>query len=169
MARPSLAGFAAEAYRNPLEFTHATRQGEAAVLHLALERVRLNRLVQRRDEAVAVDWLLDIVVRAAAQTLERQVIFTMTRDHDGRGVRPARKDFCEEREAVHSGHLDISDDRIVVALGDALERRHRRVDRFHDDAAHSEAQRLGKRLQQSRVIVDDENARLVVGRLGDLL
>src|SRR5205085_11333693 len=72
--------------------------------------------------------------------------------------RPARQDLGEEPEAVHARHLDIGDDGVVLALADALERAYGRVDRIDDDLAHPQPQRLGKRLQEGRVVVDDENA-----------
>src|SRR2546430_10946385 len=51
-----------------------------------------------------------------------------------------------------------SDDRVVVVGGDPVQRGRRRVGGVHRDPAHSEPERLGKRLQQSRV--DRKSTRL---------
>src|SRR5207249_1161837 len=63
----------------------------------------------------------------------------------------------QERETIHPRHLDVGDDRVVVAGGDAVERGRRRVGRVHRHSAHPDSERLGKRLQQGPVVIDDED------------
>src|SRR3989454_370256 len=149
--------FAPQLLRDLLQFDGAVLQGQLAVLHETVKRVRGNRAVQRRDELIAVDRLLDEVVGAAAQGANREVFLAVACDHEGGRVGPAPQDLGQERETVHARHPDIGDDRVVVAGGDPVERRHCRVGRVHRDPIHSEPERLGKRLQQSRVVVDNEN------------
>src|SRR2546426_249731 len=162
MARPA---FALELHHDQLQFADATPQGRAPVFLPAIQRMRFNRTEQRRYEAIPVDRLLDEVVRAAAQAAQREVVLAVACDHQRGRVRPAPQDLGQERETVHPGHPDIGDDRVVVPGGDPLERRRRRVGRIYRDPIHSEPKRLGKRLQQSRVVVDDEHARLFAPQL----
>src|SRR2546430_1693513 len=138
MARPA---FAPELHHDQLQFADATAQGRAPVFLPAIQRVRFNRAVQRRHEAIPVDRLLDEVVRAAAQAAQREVVLAVACDHQRGRVRPAPQDLGQERETVHARHPDIGDDRVVVPGADPLERRRRRVGRVHRDPAHSEPER----------------------------
>src|SRR5256886_8230726 len=156
MARPA---FAPELHHDQLQFADATAQGRAPVFLPSIQRVRFNRAVQRRHEAIPVDRLLDEVVRAAAQAAQREVVLAVACDHQRGRVGPAPQDLGQERETVHARHPDIGDDRVVVPGADPLERRRRRVGRVHRNPIHSEPERLGKRLQKSRIVVDDENVR----------
>src|SRR5436190_1207703 len=156
MARPA---FALELHHDQLQFADATAEGRAPVFLPAIQRMRFNRAVQRRHEAISVDRLLDEVVRAAAQAPQREVVLAVACDHQRGRVRPAPQDLGQQLETVHARHPDIGDDRVVVPGGDPLERRRGRVGRVYRDPIHSEPERLGKRLQQSRVVVDDEDVR----------
>src|SRR6266480_101577 len=156
MARPA---FAPELHHDQLQFADATAEGRAPVFLPAIQRMRFNRAVQRRHEAIPVDRLLDEVVRAAAQAAQREVVLAVACDHQRGRVRPAPQDLGQERKTVHARHPDIGDDRVVVPGGDPLKRRRGRVGRVYRDPIHSEPERLGKRLQQSRVVVDDEDVR----------
>src|SRR5436190_5799763 len=156
MARPA---FALELHHDQLQFADATAQCRAPVFLAAIQRMRFNRAVQGRHELIAVDRLLDEVVGAAAQGANREVFLAVACDHEGGRVGPAPQDLGQERKTVHARHPDIGDDRVVVPGGDPLERRCGRVGRVYRDPIHSEPERLGKRLQQSRVVVDDEDVR----------
>src|SRR5205814_8938467 len=57
---------------DPLQLARAALQGRLPILHEAVHRARSNRTVQRRHEVIAVDRLLDEVVGAAAEGLDRQ-------------------------------------------------------------------------------------------------
>ena len=85
----------------------------------------------------------------------------MAGDHQGGRVRPSRSDLGQQGEAVHPRHLDVGDDGVVVQRGNPLERDGRGVGGVHRDPVHPEPECLGKRLQQCRVVVHDEYARLV--------
>src|SRR5256886_1360063 len=154
MARPA---FALELHHDQLQFADATAQGRAPVFLAAIQRMRFNRAVQRRHEAIPVDRLLDEVVRAAAQAAERYDFLAVACDLQRERVRLAPQGRGQERETVHPGHPDIGDDRVVVPGADPVERRRCRVGRVNRDPIHSEPERLGKRLQQGRVVVDDGN------------
>src|SRR5256884_4004504 len=160
--------FAPQLFRELLQFDGAALQGQLPLLHQTVKRVRGNRAVQRRHELIAVDRLLDEVVGAAAQGANREVFLAVACDHEGGRAGPAPQDLGQERETVHPGHPDIGDDRVVVPGADPVERRRRRVGRIYRDPIHSEPERLGKRLQQSRVVVDDENVQRCHGAEGSL-
>ena len=121
---------------------------------------RFHRPAQRGDQIVPVDRLVDEVAGPAAQRAHDQVVLTVRGDHQGGRVRTARPDLGQQREAVHPWHLDVGDDRVVVPHGNPVERRSRRVGRLHGHAAHPQPQGLGQRLEQGRVVVDDEDAAL---------
>src|SRR5438552_3965648 len=140
-----------------LEFVEVALHRQLLALDPSAQLALLDRPAQRPDEVIAIDRLVDEVVRAAAQAAQREVVLAVACDHQRGRVRPAPQDLGQERETVHARHPDIGDDRVVVPGGDPLERRRRRVGRIHRDPAHSEPERLGKRLQQSRVVVDDEH------------
>ena len=142
-----------------LQLVGPALQRQLLLLHLTTQLVHLNRAAQRRHEVLPLDRLLDKVAGPAAQGLHRQGTLAMPGDHQGGRVGPARPDLRQEREPVHPRHLDVGDDRIVVLGGDPLKRGRGRVGRVHGHPAHAEAQGLGERLQQGRVVVDDEDVR----------
>ena len=143
----------------PLQLVGAALQ-RSLLLDPAAQLAHLNRPAQRRDEVIPVDRLLDEIVGAPPQRLHGQVVLAMPGDHQGRRVGPARPDLGQQRETVHPRHLDVGDDRVVVPGGDPVERDRRRVSRLHGRLGHSELKSLGKRLEQGRVVVHDEHARL---------
>src|SRR5436309_2894730 len=113
---------------------------------------------QRGDDVVAVDRLLDEIVGPAAQREHREVVVTVPRDEHRRRVGPERPDLGEQGEAVHPGHLDVGDDRVVVDHADPTDRFRRRVTRVHLDALQPQPHGFGEGLQQGGVVVDDEYA-----------
>ncbi len=128
------------------------------------EPAPLDRAGERGSEVVAVDRLLDVVVRAPAQSLDGEVVLAVTGDQDRRRVRPHALDLVQQREPVHPGHLDVGDDRVVVLVGDLPERVPGRVAGLDCELGQAQAERLGQRLQQSRVVVDDQDPGLVTPR-----
>jgi hypothetical protein len=124
--------------------------------HLA----HLNCPDQRRDEVIPVDWLLDEVEGPAAEGLHHQVLLGVPGDHQRGYVGPMRPDLAQKLETVHTWHLDVSYDRVVIPGGDPLKCGSRRVSRVNHHAVHSESQGLGKRAQQGRVVIDNEHASL---------
>src|SRR5439155_20541777 len=60
-------------------------------------------------------------------------------------------------ETVHARHLDVGDDRVVLPSGDPVEGGRPRVGGVDHHAGHSEPEGFGKRRQQGRVVVDDED------------
>src|SRR4051812_21109446 len=83
----------------------------------------------------------------------------MSGDQEGRRDRPSLLDLGQEAEAVHPGHLDVADDDVVVGLLDALERLRRGVARVDVDSFEAETQGFGKRFEERRIVVDEEDAR----------
>src|SRR5439155_11175273 len=150
--------FALQLLHDPLQFLGAAFQRQLPVLHPAIQHVRSNRAVQRRHEVVPVDGLLDEVAGPAAESANHQLVLAMPGDYEGGRVRPARPDLGQQRQTVHPRHLDVGDDRVVVLDGDPLERRRRGVGRLDGHPTHPQPQGLGQRLQQGRVVVDDEDA-----------
>ena len=73
-----------------LEHSCVPLQLQPLLVDLAVEPADLDRTLQRGDEVVAVDRLLDEVVRAAAQRLDGQVVLAVAGDQQGRRARDAR-------------------------------------------------------------------------------
>ena len=103
-----------------LEHPRVPLQREALLVDAALEPAQLDRALQRCDEVVAVDRLLDEVVGAAAQGLHRQVVLAVPGDQHRRRLRAQLLDLAQHLEAVEAGHLDVADDGVVVGLADPI-------------------------------------------------
>src|SRR3989454_4906098 len=61
--------------------------------------------------------------------------------------------------------LDVGEDCVVVPGGHSVERGRCRVSRLHGHTAHSKPEGLGQRLQQGRVVVDNEHVSLFAPQL----
>ena len=120
--------------------------------------MRLNGVAQRCHEVVTVDRLLDKVVGSPAEGLNRQRVLAVAGDHQDGCVGTAPTNLGQEGDTIHSWHLDVGDDRVVIAGGDPVERGRRRVGGVHRHSGHSDAESLRKRLQQGRIVIDDEDA-----------
>jgi hypothetical protein len=131
---------------------------------LALDPLRqlapLDRPAQRGGEVLAIDRLLDVVVRAAAERLDGEVVLAVTGDQQGGGLRPQGLDLVQQGETVHAGHLDVGDDGVEVLVSNPRERGGRGIARLDVQLAHPQPKRLGQRLEQGRVVVDDQDSRV---------
>src|ERR671922_631414 len=134
--------------------------------HLPVEPAHPDRPLQRRQEVVAIDRLLDEVERAAAERLDGEVVLAVAGDQQHGRPGPELPGLVQQREAVHPGHLDVADDRVVVDRADPVERGHRAVGRVDVDVRHPELQRLRERLEQRLVVVDEQDPGLVGHRIG---
>ena len=143
-----------------LEHARVPLEREALLLDLTDEDAPLDRPLERGDEVVAIDRLLDEVVRAAAKRLNRELALAVPGDHQRRCRRPELADLVQESEPVHAGHLHVADDRVVVGLLDALEGVDGRLRRVDLDAVHPQAERLRQRVEQRRVVVDEQDPRV---------
>src|SRR2546425_1022046 len=121
-----------------LELVEVTLQRQLLFLDPATQRAHLDRSAQRRDEVIPVDGLLDEVVGPGSEGVHHQVVLAVPGDHQGGGVGPVRPDLGQQLETVHSWHLDVRDDRVIVPSGDPVECRRPRVSRLHRQHGHSE-------------------------------
>jgi len=123
-------------------------------ISLMFEQLRLRQI------EVAVDRLLDVVVRTPAQRLYGEVVLAVAGDEQSRRLRAELLDLVQEREPVHPGHLDVGDDRVVVLDRDPPERIRRRVAGLDVQIRHPQPQRLGQRVEKRGIVVDDQDARV---------
>ncbi len=125
--------------------------------HPALELADLHGATQRRDQVLAVERLLHVVVRAGAQRSHRKVVLPVPGDEQRGRVGPEDADLVQQREPVHARHLDVGHDDIVVGGEDALERGGGGVAHVHVRIRHAQPQRLGQRLEEGAVVVHHEH------------
>ena len=123
---------------------------------LALELGVLERVARQQEHAVAVERLLEEVVRALLGRLDRRLDRAVARDHDDGQVGAALDDVAQDLHAVAAGHLDVEEDEADVLAridgrqpGGAVLGQHR-VDL-------RALQRHPQRLAHARVVVDDES------------
>src|SRR2546430_17216718 len=81
-------------------------QRQLLFLDPATRLARRHRPLQRGDEVVPIDRLVDEVAGPAPERTHHQLVLAVSGDHQGRSVRPARTDFGLELPAVHPPHLD---------------------------------------------------------------
>ena len=67
-----------------LEHARVALERKPLLLHLAVEPPKLDRALERGDEVVPVDRLLDEVVSAAAQRLDGEITLAVPGDHQRR-------------------------------------------------------------------------------------
>ena len=143
-----------------LEHPSMPFEREPLLLDLAVEGPQLDRPLERGDEVVAVDRLLDEVVSAAAQRLHRELTLPVPGDHQCRRRRAELADLMQQREPVHARHLDVADDGVVVGLLDSLEGVDGRLGRIDLNSVHPQPERFGERVEQRPVVVDEQDPRV---------
>ena len=82
-----------------LEHARVLLEREPLLLDLPVEPAQLDRALERGDEVLAVDRLLDEVVGAAAQRLHREVVLAVAGDQERRRLRPQLLDLAAGRRA----------------------------------------------------------------------
>ena len=86
----------------------------------------------------------------------------MTSDQQRGGIRPDLAEPSQERQSVHSRHLDVADNRFIVLGRDPFESPARGLRLVDDDFFHAQLKHLAQRFQQGGVVVDEQNVRPVV-------
>ena len=138
--------FARALFDDDLEFAEVTLERQLPFLDPATGLASLDRPVQRGDEVIPVDRLLDEIAGPAAQCANDQVVLAVSGDHHGRRVGPVRPDLGQQRQTVHPRHPDVGDDRVVVPRGDPVQRQPRGVGRVHGHPVHPQSQGVGQGL-----------------------
>ena len=106
------------------------------LLDPAAQLAHLDGSAQNRDEVIPVDRLRDEVVGPAAERVHHEIVLSMPGDHERGRIGPACPDLCQQLETVHSWHLDVGHDGIVVAGVQAVERDRARVGGVDHNAVH---------------------------------
>ena len=79
-------------------------------------------MIQRANEVIAIDRLLDIVVCAATQGPHGEIVLAVPGDEQCWSLWSNLTYARKQVQTVHTGHFDIGDDRVVVRRQQALER-----------------------------------------------
>ncbi len=101
-----------------LQFVRVALQYQLLLFYVAPLLGYLDRPVQRVNEIVPVDRLLNEVVGSAAEGINCECMVTVPGDHQGGRVGPPRAYLGQQRETVRPRHLDVGDYRVVVRAND---------------------------------------------------
>src|SRR4051794_12025444 len=99
-----------------------TFERQLFLLRLTTQLAGLNGPAERGHEVLTVDRLSNEVAGPAPEGMNHQVGLAVSADHERWRVRATGSDLGQELEAVHPRHLDIGDDRVVVSVGDPVQR-----------------------------------------------
>ena len=133
-----------------------------ALVHLALqvaafadEALFLRRLLDLRAEHVHVERLLQVRQRALLHRLDGGAHGAVPGEDEHLDLRPEALGLLDDLDAVVVAHHQVGEDQVQVALADALEAL---VAARGDAAMAADAlERLGDRLGDARLIVNDEH------------
>src|SRR5216684_5609832 len=121
-------------------------QSALMVSYLTSQLVRLNSPIQCSHNVVAIDWFLDEVVGATTKSLYSKFVLSMTSDQQCRRLWSQFLYLFQQRQSIHSGHLDIAHDGIVIMFLDLFERFQSGVTCINPYIVYPQEQRLGKGL-----------------------
>ena len=139
----------------------AARELAPEVVALAGEAAPLERLLERQEDALEGERLLEEVVRAALDGRDGRLDGPVPRDHDDGAREAARAEAVEDREAVHVRQPDVEED----GVGQARRRSVRDGVLAEADGVHRVAlvaEDLAERLTDPGLVVADEDARRAI-------
>jgi hypothetical protein len=114
------------------------------------------RALDEHQELFGLERLCEVVIRAAADRLDRGINGAVRRHHDHRDVAVATPSCFEQREAIELRHPQIGHEQVDIILLDRGECGTTRAQRPRDVA--SVAKTIGESLGERDLIVDDKDA-----------
>ena len=134
----------------------------AQVLDLVDQPAALERLLRRVQQLLGLERLGDVVDRALAHRLDGVLDAAVAGDHDHVDVGPVLADVLGERDAVAAADAHVDQRQREVVLGQTLHGVGHAGDAL--DLVGVRGEQRFQLLADQRVVVDDQQARLVVGR-----
>src|SRR5947209_14763356 len=88
----------------------------------AAQLMCLNSALQCSHKVVTINWLLDEIVRSPPQSLYREIMLTMAGNKKRGDIWSQFFYLLQQRQSVHTRHLNISYNGIIVTFLNELER-----------------------------------------------
>ena len=123
---------------------------------LAAQGRVLDRPIHDHAQLVGVERLLNVIERSELHRLHGRLDAAESGHENDRGLAPCRAQFAEQAHAVHTGHLQISDDAVERAALDRPQRLRRIGERRNQVIIARQG--LGHRFAKHLVIIHDTYA-----------
>src|SRR5579883_2858162 len=93
--------------------------------------------IESCDKIIAIDRLENIIIGAAAQGADRELVIAMARNQENWNLRMLLLKLSQQSQSIHPRHLDVAYDRPIGMLPQQIKGLARRAHRLHFYHAHA--------------------------------